>query len=79
MSSARLWIALRPCRSPPCSIRRGRRDLLWVEQLQTDQLAVESNVIQLRNAQIANRIQLHLALGGGFDAAPSVAELADGK
>ena len=57
----------------------GRRDLLWVEQLQTDQLAVESNVIQLRNAQIANRIQLHLALGGSFDTAPSVAELADGK
>jgi len=57
----------------------GRRDLLWVEQLQTDQLAVESNVIQLRNAQVANRIQLHLALGGSFDTAPSVAELADGK
>jgi outer membrane protein, multidrug efflux system len=57
----------------------GRRDLLWVEQLQTEQLAVESNVIQLRNAQIANRIQLHLALGGSFDAAPPVAELAGGK
>jgi outer membrane protein TolC len=57
----------------------GRRDLLWVEQLQTEQLAVESNVIQLRNAQIANRIQLHLALGGSFDAAPAVAELASGK
>jgi len=57
----------------------GRRDLLWVEQLQTDQLAVKSNVIQLRNAQVANRIQLHLALGGSFDTAPSVAELADGK
>ena len=57
----------------------GRRDLLWVEQLQTDQLAVESNVIQLRNAQIANRIQLHLALGGSFDIVPSVAELAGGN
>ena len=56
----------------------GRRDLLWVEQLQTEQLAVESNVIQLRNAQIANRIQLHLALGGSFDAVPSVAELGGG-
>jgi NodT family efflux transporter outer membrane factor (OMF) lipoprotein len=59
--------------------RTGRRDLLWVEQLQAEQLAVEEHVIQLRNAQIANRIQLHLALGGGFDAAPSVAGLADGK
>ena len=57
----------------------GRRDLLWVEQLQTEQLAIESNVIQLRNAQIANRIQLHLALGGSFEASPPVAELAGGK
>ena len=57
----------------------GRRDLLWVEQLQSEQIVVESNVIQLRNAQIANRIQLHLALGGSFDAASSVAELAGGK
>lgn len=57
----------------------GRRDLLWVEQLQSEQLAVEEHVIQLRNAQIANRIQLHLALGGSFDTVPSVAGLADGK
>jgi multidrug efflux system outer membrane protein len=54
----------------------GRRDLLWVEQLQTEQLAVEEHVIQLRNARITNRIQLHLALGGGFDASPPGAELA---
>ena len=57
----------------------GRRDLLWVEQLQTEQIGVESNVIQLRNAQIANRIQLHLALGGSFDTLPPVAELAGGE
>ncbi len=56
----------------------GKRDLLWVEQLQTDQLAVEENVIQLRNEKIANRIQLHLALGGSFDASSPVAGLADG-
>jgi multidrug efflux system outer membrane protein len=57
----------------------GSRDLLWVEQLQTEQLAVEEHVIKLRNAQIANRIELHLALGGGFDTAPAVAGLADEK
>ena len=56
-----------------------RRDLLWVEQSQTEQLAVESNVIQLHDAQIANRIQLHLALGGNFDTAPAVAEPAGRK
>jgi NodT family efflux transporter outer membrane factor (OMF) lipoprotein len=54
----------------------GKRDLLWVEQLQTEQFAVEENVIKLRNAKVTNRIQLHLALGGSFDTAPSVAETA---
>ena len=54
----------------------GKRDLLWVEQLQTEQLAVQENVIKLRNAKVTNRIQLHLALGGSFDTSPSVAETA---
>ena len=71
MSSARLWIALRPCSIATVQYQAGRRDLLWVAQLQTDQLAVESNVIQLRSAQIANRIQLHLALGGSFEPGPA--------
>jgi multidrug efflux system outer membrane protein len=57
----------------------GKRDLLWVEQLQTEQIVVEERVIQLRNAQIINRIQLHLALGGGFDASSPMAELAVGE
>jgi multidrug efflux system outer membrane protein len=52
----------------------GSRDLLWVERLQTEQLIVEERVIKLRNAQIANRILLHLALGGSFDASPAVVE-----
>ena len=54
----------------------GKRDLLWVEQLQTEQLAVEEKVIKLRNAKVTNRIQLHLALGGSFDTSASVAETA---
>jgi multidrug efflux system outer membrane protein len=57
----------------------GRRDLLWVERLQTEQLVVEKRVIKLRNAQVANRIQLHLALGGSFDASPAGAEPMAGK
>jgi NodT family efflux transporter outer membrane factor (OMF) lipoprotein len=52
----------------------GRRDLLWVERLQTEQLATEERVIKLHNARIATRIQLHLALGGSFDASPPTAE-----
>lgn len=57
----------------------GSKDLLWVERLQAEQLAAEQRVIKLRNARIANRIQLHLALGGSFDASPSVAELSGGQ
>jgi len=53
----------------------GRRDLLWVTALQTAQIATEISVIQLRTSQRVNRIQLHLGLGGGFEAAePAVGE-----
>ena len=50
--------------------KAGRRDLLWVAQLQTAQLASESNVIKLRGAQRSNRVRLYQSLGGSFDAAP---------
>ena len=50
--------------------KAGRRDLLWVAQLQTAQLATESNVIKLRAAQRSNRVRLYQALGGSFDAVP---------
>ncbi len=50
--------------------KAGRRDLLWVAQLQTAQLASESNVIKLRSTQRTNRVRLYQALGGSFDAAP---------
>ena len=50
--------------------KAGRRDLLWVAQLQTVQLAAESNLIRLRGAQQANRVRLVQVLGGSFDAAP---------
>jgi len=55
----------------------GTRDLLWVEQLQTEQIIVEQRVIQLRNQQITNRIRLHLAVGGSFESMPSVVEVAE--
>jgi outer membrane protein TolC len=48
--------------------KAGRRDLLWVAQLQTAQLASESNVIKLRGAQRTNRVRLYQALGGSFNA-----------
>ena len=52
--------------------RAGRIDLLWVSQLQTEQIAVASNMIKLAGTQMANRIKLQLALGGSFEAAPAV-------
>ena len=50
--------------------KAGRRDLLWVAQLQTTQLVTESNLIRLCGAQRTNRVRLYQVLGGSFDAAP---------
>ena len=52
--------------------KAGTYDMEQVLQLQTAQLSVESDVIKVRNARIANRINLHLALGGSFEAASAV-------
>ena len=51
--------------------KAGRRDLLWVAQLQTVQLGADAQLIKLRGVQRANRVRLHQALGGTFDAAPA--------
>ena len=50
----------------------GRRDLLWVSNLQTGQLATEADLVKLRGLQQVNRITLLLALGGSFEATPAV-------
>lgn len=52
--------------------RAGTYDMQQVLQLQTVQLSVESDMIKVRNARIANLINLHLALGGSFESAPAV-------
>ena len=56
----------------------GSIDLLSVLQLQNDQLASQGELIKLNNAQLANRINLHLALGGSFDVTPPAASLVAG-
>ena len=53
--------------------KAGRRDLLWVAQLQTAQLASEASLIKLRATQRTNRVRLVLALGGSFDSQPATA------
>jgi len=52
--------------------KAGATDLLSVLQLQADRIASDIAVIKLRDAQLANRINLHLALGGSFESMPAV-------
>jgi multidrug efflux system outer membrane protein len=59
--------------------RAGALSLQHVLQLQADQLATEAVIVKLRDAQLANRVTLHLALGGGFDAAPAAAVAGGGS
>jgi multidrug efflux system outer membrane protein len=47
--------------------RAGGMDMLSVLQLQEGQIQSQADLIKLRNTQLANRINLHLALGGSFD------------
>ncbi len=51
--------------------RAGRIDLLWVSNLQADQIATAQQLIQLQTTQRINRIKLDLALGRGYDASPA--------
>ncbi len=51
--------------------KAGRRDLLWVAQLQSAALASEADLIKLQSAQRVNRVRLHQVLGGSFDAGPA--------
>lgn len=52
--------------------KAGRRDLLWVAQLQAAQIAAELNLIKLRGAQRVNRVRLYQVLGGSFETEPAV-------
>jgi NodT family efflux transporter outer membrane factor (OMF) lipoprotein len=51
--------------------RAGSLDLLSVLQLQEGQIQTQAELIKLANTQLANRVNLHLALGGGFDNSPA--------
>lgn len=48
----------------------GATDLLHVLQMQARQLNTQFDLIAIRNDRLANRVALHLALGGGFPPAP---------
>jgi multidrug efflux system outer membrane protein len=56
----------------------GASDLLTLLILQREQIASQSNVIRLRGAQLANRIDLHLALGGWLRRRPGAVSGAPG-
>lgn len=50
----------------------GASDMQSVLQLQTRELAVRANAIDLRYALLGNRVSLYLALGSSFDSEPVV-------
>jgi len=50
----------------------GAIDLLSLLQLQAAQILSQVQVVKMQNARLANRIDLHLALGGSFDRTPAV-------
>jgi NodT family efflux transporter outer membrane factor (OMF) lipoprotein len=49
----------------------GATDLLHVLQLQAKQLDTRFDLLGLQNQRLANRVALHLALGGGFTPPPT--------
>jgi multidrug efflux system outer membrane protein len=51
--------------------KSGSMDLLSVLQLQEGQIQSQAQLIEIRNAQLANTIDLHLAVGGSFDSSPA--------
>ncbi len=51
--------------------KAGTMDFLSVLQLEDGQIQSQADLIKLRNTQLANRIELHLALGGSFDSSPA--------
>jgi outer membrane protein, multidrug efflux system len=51
--------------------KAGRRDLLWVGQLQSAALQSEADFIKLGSTQRANRVRLVQVLGGGFNSVPA--------
>jgi multidrug efflux system outer membrane protein len=51
----------------------GRRDLLWVSQLQAGALQTEAGVIRLGSTLLVNRVRLAQALGSSYDGTPAAA------
>jgi outer membrane protein TolC len=49
----------------------GATDLLHVLQLQAKQISTRCDLIGIDNQRLANRVGLHLALGGGFEPPPT--------
>ena len=51
--------------------KAGTMDFLSVLQLEEGTIQSQTDLIKLHNTQLANRIDLHLALGGSFDSLPA--------
>ena len=55
----------------------GRVDMLSVLQIQNRELAAQSALISLKSARLEQRIDLHLALGGGFEISAEEDEISE--
>jgi outer membrane protein TolC len=62
-----LTILQKPCRIAKLKYEAGSIDLLSVLQLKNAAIASQHELIKLRNEQLANLINLYLALGGRYD------------
>ncbi len=52
--------------------RDGNGDVLTLFAAQTNRIQLESQYVSLRRLRLTNRVDLHLALGGGFTIAPNL-------
>ena len=57
----------------------GSGDLRAVSQQQLATLGASSALLRVRTEQLVQRVNLYLALGGGFDAAPATTPVAQAK
>ena len=65
-----LNLAKDAAKAADADFRDGNGDLLTLFTAQTRRIQLESQYASLRRLRLTNRVDLHLALGGGFSVAP---------
>jgi len=65
-----LNLAKDAAKAAEADFRDGNGDLLTLFTAQTRSIQLESQYVSLRRVRLTNRVDLHLALGGGFSVSP---------